>query len=356
MRKKVMFIIGTRPEIVKCASTIRALIQEDKYDVVVVHTGQHKDLADPVYKTFGFIPKYDLKVMTEGQSLDTLLSKMIQRLEMPILVESPDLIMVHGDTHSTLAGALAGYHAKVPIMHLEAGARSPKRYEPFPEEMNRRIVDQIASYHLCQCDSHKKNLKKENINKGVIVGNTSIDAAKLFITKHIDKQKLIIFTIHRRENLGKTVKELIYAINMLAKVFKDYQFVVVTHANPKVAKPLIDGLSKLKNVELYPPLQYVKFVSLMSSAKFIVTDSGGVSQEAPSFKTPVLVLRNVTENKELVNANLIKVIGTDWESVYDNCKRLITDHEHYTSMLGNNPYGDGESYKKVIKEIKKVLK
>jgi UDP-N-acetylglucosamine 2-epimerase (non-hydrolysing) len=172
----------------------------------------------------------------------------------------------------------------------------------------------------------------------------------------VKKDKLILFTIHRRENLGKPVQELIYAINMLSKVFKEYNFFVVTHANPEVAKPLIEGLKGLNNVVVSSPLSYTKFVYLMARARFVVTDSGGVSQEAPSFSTPVLMIRNVCENPELLESNVAKLIGTNWSDIYDNCKKLINDEQFYNSMLGKNPYGDGKSYEKITKKITEVLK
>jgi len=354
---KIMFVLGTRPEILKCASTIINLKKEDKHEIIICATGQHAEIADEAYKMFDIQPKYNLCAMSDGQSLNELLSKMIKRLETPILVESPDLLVVYGDTHTTIAGAMAGFYANIPILHMEAGARSGNIREPYPEEMNRIISDKLSTYHMCQCKSHIKNLKNEGIKGGVEIGNTSIDAALMISDKlKIKKEDVIIFTMHRRENLGKGVNELILAIRMLSQVFKKYTFIVVTHPNPKTHKPLIEGLKDIKNVKLVPPLGYKEFITIMKAAKFIVTDSGGASQESPSLGTPALLLRNVTENPELIKANVNKLIGTKYQDIYDNCKRLITNDKEYKAMLGKNPYGEGESYKKVIKEINKIMR
>ena len=354
---KVMFVIGTRPEIIKCASTIKNLKKEDKHDIVICHTGQHKEIADNVYKLFDIKPNYDLKVMSEGQTLNELLSKMIKRLEVPILVESPDLIVVYGDTHTTIAGAMSAFYAKIPVLHMEAGGRSGNLTEPYPEEMNRILTDKLSTHFMCQCKSHMDNLKKENIANAIEIGNTSIDAAVEISNKlKIPKEKLIAFTMHRRENQKEGVFELIKAIKMLSQVFKDYTFVVVTHPNPKTAIPFIEGLKGIKNVKLVPPLDYKKFITVMMAAKFIVTDSGGASQESPSLGTPALLLRNVTENPELLEANVNKLIGTKCDDIYDNCKRLITKKKDYNAMLNKNPYGEGTAYVKAVKEINKILR
>lgn len=362
MKKKILFIVGTRPEAIKVAPLYHEFKKNGNFDVVVGLTGQHKELIYQALDFFKIKPDFDLEVMTENQSLNTLLAKVIEGIDRSLRDINPDFILVQGDTTTVFGASIAAFHQKIKVIHLEAGLRSFDKYSPFPEEMNRLLTSSIADIHLAPTDTAAGNLQREGITTGVhIVGNTVIDALFLGL-ENIEKseisaeiasyfsfldpsKKTILMTCHRRENFGDALLEIVAAVKEIASEYKDsLQICFPVHPNPNVKNVVHEHLGSLGNVFMIEPLSYPYLIWLMNKSYFILTDSGGIQEEAPSLKKPVLVLREKTERTEGIDHGNAVLLGSDRQAIVDNAKKLMTDAAFYSSFsLKPNPYGDGKS-------------
>lgn len=365
--KKILFIFGTRPEAIKFAPLINEFKNHsDKFKAYVCVTAQHREMLDQVLSLFSIKPDYDLDIMKENQSLFGLTASILVKLQPVIEEVEPDLIFVQGDTATAFIGALAGFYKKVKIAHLEAGLRSGDKYSPFPEEANRTIIGHICDYHFAPTPLAKGHLSKEGIEKNVyIVGNSVIDA--LFMGLEITKsekieqcdelvnvnfdKKVILATGHRRESFGKPFEGICRAIKRIAADFEDeVEIVFPVHLNPLVRETVNDILSGINNVHLIEPQAYSHMIKLIDKSYMVVTDSGGVQEEAPSLGKPVLVLRDVTERVEGIEAGTARLVGTDEEVIYKEASKLLVDSNYYDSMSkAVNPYGNGTSSKQILK-------
>ncbi|AMO53680.1 TPA: UDP-N-acetylglucosamine 2-epimerase (non-hydrolyzing) [Staphylococcus aureus] len=364
--KKIMTIFGTRPEAIKMAPLVKALEQEKMLEPIVVVTAQHREMLDSVLSTFEIKPKYDLNIMKSGQTLSEITSKSITQLEQVIQLEKPDMVLVHGDTMTTFAGGLAAFYNQVPIGHVEAGLRSYDKYSPFPEEVNRQLVGVLADLHFAPTKNAASHLLSEGkySESVVVTGNTAIDAMKYTVDdnyksnimdKYHDK-KFILMTAHRRENIGQPMENIFKAVRRLIDEYSDLALVYPMHKNPKVREVAQKILGSHDRIELIEPLDVVDFHNFAKKAYFILTDSGGIQEEAPSFNKPVLVLRSVTERPEGVEAGTLKVIGTNKQNVYQAAKELIDDERLYHQMSeASNPYGDGFASERIVNHIKYYL-
>jgi len=359
--KKVLISFGTRPEAIKMAPLVHKLSADSRFEVRVVVTAQHREMLDQVLELFDIIPDYDLNLMKTGQTLPELTSKMLLELT-PVLKDfKPDVVLVHGDTATTLASSLAAYYEQIPVGHVEAGLRTGNIYSPWPEEGNRKLTGAITQYHFAPTDSAKSNLVNENVKPADIhvTGNTVIDAL-LFVKNKIEhseqlKSKLdeefdflkvdskkILVTGHRRESFGDGFERICHAIAEVAKSNPDCQIIYPVHLNPNVQEPVNRLLSGLSNVFLIEPQQYLPFVYLMMRSDIILTDSGGIQEEAPSLGKPVLVMRDTTERPEAVSAGTVKLVGTQETKIIEGLTVLLNDSEAYNAMgKAHNPYGDG---------------
>lgn len=364
--KKIMTIFGTRPEAIKMAPLVKALEQEKMLEPIVVVTAQHREMLDSVLSTFEIKPKYDLNIMKSGQTLSEITSKSITQLEQVIQLEKPDMVLVHGDTMTTFAGGLAAFYNQVPIGHVEAGLRSYDKYSPFPEEVNRQLVGVLADLHFAPTKNAASHLLSEGkySESVVVTGNTAIDAMKYTVDdnyksnimdKYHDK-KFILMTAHRRENIGQPMENIFKAVRRLIDEYTDLALVYPMHKNPKVREVAQKILGSHDRIELIEPLDVVDFHNFAKKSYFILTDSGGIQEEAPSFNKPVLVLRSVTERPEGVEAGTLKVIGTNKQNVYQAAKELIDDERLYHQMSeASNPYGDGFASERKVNHIKYYL-
>lgn len=360
MKIKVMSVFGTRPEAIKMAPLIKELERRQEIDSIVCVTAQHRQMLDSVLETFSIVPDYDLDIMKQGQSLSDITSRVLYGLENVIKKESPDIVLVHGDTTTTFAGALAAFYNKVAIGHVEAGLRTNNKYSPYPEEMNRQMVDCMTDMYFAPTELSKQNLLDENIeeNKIYVTGNTAIDA--MSTTVKIDyyhpelnwinaKDRLILVTVHRRENLGEPMKNIFKAIRRIVNEFKDVKVVYPVHLNPQIrdiAHEIFDGCDRVKLIE---PLDVFDFHNFINKCYMVMSDSGGVQEEAPTLGKPVLVLRDTTERPEGINAGTLKLVGTDENNIYEQAKILLTDKKVYDDMSkASNPYGDGHSSQKIV--------
>ena len=360
--KKVLSIFGTRPEAIKMAPVVKELERRDGIKSVVCVTAQHRDMLDQVLEVFKIDPDYDLNIMKPGQTLTHITADVLKGIEEVIIKEKPDLVLVHGDTTTAMAAALAALYQQVEVGHVEAGLRTYDKYSPFPEEMNRQIIDRIADYLFAPTDISKQNLDKY-LNKGqkiFITGNTAIDALKTTVDsnyKHpdlawADGSRLILVTAHRRENLGDPMRQIFRAIRKIVDEFSDVKVIYPVHLNPKVqevAKEILGGNERIRLIE---PLDVLDFHNFMERAYFIMSDSGGVQEEAPSLGKPVLVLRNTTERPEGIKAGTLKLVGTDTNDVYSEAKKLLNNKTCYNRMAeAKNPYGDGYASKYIVDAI-----
>ena len=364
--KKILIVFGTRPEAIKIAPVIKTLQKyPDIFNVKVCVTAQHREMLDQVLNLFKIIPDYDLNIMKSGQTLFDITALVMQGMR-PILEQSrPDIVIVHGDTTTAMAVSLACYYCKVPVGHVEAGLRTHDKYSPFPEEMNRKIVGSVADYHFAPTSHSRHNLIREGVeeSKVFVTGNTVIDALfsvlsainsdkeirdKLenkfsFLNK---KNKLILVTGHRREAFGKGFEEICCAIAEIANSYKDIDIVYPVHLNPNVQEPVrrILGKNEYKNIHLVDPVEYLPFVYLINRSSIILTDSGGIQEEAPSLGKPVLVMRDTTERPEAVEAGTVKIVGTNSSLIVAETKNLLDNQLEYTRMSkAHNPYGDGRA-------------
>ena len=361
--KKIMTIFGTRPEAIKMAPLVKALEKDPELETVVVVTAQHREMLDSVLNTFDITPCHDLNIMKSGQTLSDITSKSMVLLEEVIKKESPDMVLVHGDTVTTFSGSLAAFYNQLPIGHVEAGLRSYDKYSPFPEEMNRQMVGVMADLHFAPTFNAAKNLLDEGklSNNVVITGNTAIDAMNYTINDNytsqiIDKhrnKKFILLTAHRRENIGQPMINVFKAVRKLIDQYEDLALVYPVHMNPRVRELAEAYLGHHDRIELIEPLDVIDFHNFAKHAYLIMTDSGGIQEEAPSLHKPVLVLRDSTERPEGVEAGTLRVIGTNEDSVYEETKRLLDDKQLYKHMSeANNPYGDGNASNRIVNHIK----
>ena len=363
---KVIFIIGTRPEAIKLAPLILKFNSNKKIKTFVFLTGQHGEMVTKVLEIFKIKPDYNLNLLTVGQPLNYITSKIINGLQKIFLEEKPNLVIVQGDTNSAFAGALSAFYQKIPVAHVEAGLRTNDIFNPYPEEANRKLISQIASLNFAPTKLSAKNLEDEKVLGEVFVtGNTVIDAV-LMVSRFYkensseffnDPSKKIIFTtVHRRENWGNNIKNISNAINSLVKANKQIQFIIPMHPNPLVRKNLKEVLIKDSRISLIEPLTYDSLVNHIKNSYMILTDSGGLQEEAPSFGKPVLILRDNTERPEAVDAGTAKLIGTNTERIFDEVNLLLNNEESYNKMSkAENPYGDGKSSERILEHCKNFL-
>lgn len=367
---KVMTVFGTRPEAIKMAPVVLELQKHaDQIQTIVAVTAQHRQMLDQVLDLFQITPDYDLDIMSQGQTLYDITTKSLMGLKDVLAKEKPDLVLVHGDTTTTFAGALASYYQQVPVGHVEAGLRTGDIYSPFPEEMNRKLTGAIAAIHFAPTATAKANLLKENVNPShiYVTGNTVIDALMMTVAgdydfgddlKDVDfhNHRVILLTTHRRENLGEPMRHIYKALRRIIEEILDTEIVFPVHRNPLVRKVVEEELAGDDRIHLIDPMEYEPFANLMSLSSLVLTDSGGIQEEAPSLGKPVLVLRNTTERPEAVEAGTVRLIGTDKDVVYAETKRLLTDQAAYDAMSNAvNPYGDGKASQRIVQAILHVF-
>ena len=363
---QVMTIYGTRPEAIKVAPVIRALERSEDLRSVTVVTGQHREMLDQVNEVFGIVPDHDLDVFAHGQTLNALMSKVFDRVDPVLRDRRPDAVLVQGDTSTVAAVAIAAFYRQIPVFHLEAGLRSGDIASPFPEEANRRLTSQVASLHLAPTARARRNLERENVDASsiVVTGNTVIDAllhaatqrspiADVRLQALVDSGRpILLVTTHRRENWGQTMQGIGRALRRLALAFPERAIVLPAHRNPMVRECLLPPLVGLANVLVTEPLAYGEFTQVMARSHIVLTDSGGVQEEAPSLGKPVLVMRENTERPEAVSAGTVRLIGTDEDRLVREVSALITDAAAYALMsTAVNPYGDGRAAARVVAAI-----
>ena len=364
---KVMTVFGTRPEAIKMAPLVKELKSRPEIEQITCVTAQHRQMLDQVLETFHIVPEYDLDIMKQGQTLNEVVQRVLGSIGEVLEKERPDIVLVHGDTTTTFAGALAAYHSQIAIGHVEAGLRTWNKYSPFPEEMNRQMVGCLADMHFAPTEVSAKNLrdegkKEENI---YITGNTAIDAMATTVDENyenpifdwIGDDRMILLTAHRRENLGEPMYHIFRAIKRIVDEFADVKVVYPIHMNPKVrqiAKEVFDDCDRVRLIE---PLEVFDFHNFQNKSYLIMTDSGGIQEEAPSLGKPVLVLRDTTERPEGIKAGTLKLTGTDEEVIYNETKKLLSDKEAYNAMShASNPYGDGHASERIADAIIEKLK
>ena len=360
---KVMSVFGTRPEAIKMAPLVKELEKRKEIESIVCVTAQHREMLDQVLETFDIKPDYDLNIMKQGQTLSEITSRALMGLEEVIKKIKPDIVLVHGDTTTTFAGALAAFYNQVAIGHVEAGLRTYDKYSPFPEEMNRQMVDCMTDLYFAPTEISKQNLLKQNISedKIYVTGNTAIDAMSTTVKENYSHKELewikpgermILLTAHRRENLGEPMRHIFKAIRRIVDEFNDVKVIYPIHLNPKVREVANEIFSGCDKVKLIEPLEVFDFHNFQNKSYIILTDSGGIQEEAPSLGKPVLVLRDTTERPEGIKAGTLKLVGTDEETIYNETKRLLTDNIEYEKMShASNPYGDGCASERIVDTI-----
>lgn len=364
---KLMTVFGTRPEAIKMCPLVLEMRKYPEYiQPIVAVTAQHREMLDQVLDLFGIKPDYDLNIMTAGQTLYDVTTRALMGLKDVMEEAKPDMVLVHGDTTTTFAGALAAFYAQIPVGHVEAGLRTGNKYSPYPEEMNRKLTGSIADMHFSPTSTSKGNLLRENVDeKNILVtGNTVIDALQTTVREdykfedaELNKvfasgNRLILMTTHRRENLGEPMRHVYRALKSVLETHSDVEAIFPVHKNPKVREIVREELGDLDRVHLIEPMDYEPFANLMAKVDIVLTDSGGIQEEAPALGKPVLVLRDTTERPEAVEAGTVKLVGTAYEDVLHETNLLLDDAEHYRSMAeAANPYGDGRACERIIKAI-----
>ena len=359
---KVMTIFGTRPEAIKMAPLVKELEKREEIESIVCVTAQHRQMLDQVLETFNITPDYDLNIMKQGQTLVDITTRALQSLSEVISQVKPNIVLVHGDTTTTLSGSLAAFYNQVSVGHVEAGLRTYDKYSPFPEEVNRQVTGIIADMHFAPTEVSKNNLLKEGKKEETIyvTGNTAIDALRTTVKDDyyhpifdkIGNDKIILLTAHRRENLGEPMKNMFRAIKRIVEEFDGVQVIYPVHLNPLVRQAADEVLGDNNKVHLIDPLEVLDFHNFLNKSYIIMTDSGGIQEEAPSLGKPVLVLRDTTERPEGVSAGTLRLAGTDEDDIYDLNKLLLTNKDEYNKMSkSSNPYGDGMSSKYIVDEI-----
>lgn len=364
---KVMVIFGTRPEAIKMAPLVKVLEKDPHIDCKVAVTAQHREMLDQVLRLFDISPDYDLGIMQPGQTLFQITARVLNGLQSVLEKEKPGLVLIHGDTTTTFAAALAAYYLQIPVGHVEAGLRTGNKYSPFPEEMNRRLAGVLADIHFAPTSRAKENLEKEGVpSENIFVtGNTVIDALLATVEqdyafddpvlRNLDfiKNKIILVTTHRRENLGDPMRDIYLALKDLVECNTGVEIVFPVHKNPAVRQPVEEILGSLPGVHLIEPLDYRNFVNLMQKCYLVLTDSGGLQEEAPSLGKPVLVLRDTTERPEAVEAGTVMLVGASREDIKEQATRLIKDTSYYQAMAeAVNPYGDGKACLRILDYLK----
>jgi UDP-N-acetylglucosamine 2-epimerase (non-hydrolysing) len=370
MQRRVMFCFGTRPEAIKLAPVIRELGRYPReFQPVVLVTAQHRQMLDQVLRVFDIRPDYDLDVMRPGQSLADVTVGVLRGVERVLRRARPDMVMVQGDTTSALAAALAAFYERIPVGHVEAGLRTRDKYSPYPEEMNRRLVSSLADLHLAPTRAARENLLGEGVPKGRIhvTGNTVVDALKAIraskakwrvpvLDRIAPEQRVILVTAHRRESFGPGFERICRALRMIVERNPDVEVVYPVHLNPNVRKPVRATLGRTPRVHLIEPLEYLPFVRLMERAYVILTDSGGIQEEAPALGKPVLVMRDVTERPEAVIAGTAKLVGTDTEVIVSATERLLHSAAAYRKMArARNPFGDGRASRRIAAALRRFF-
>ncbi|MCZ4336722.1 non-hydrolyzing UDP-N-acetylglucosamine 2-epimerase [Shewanella colwelliana] len=368
---KVLTVFGTRPEAIKMAPLVHALSSDDRFEAKCCVTAQHREMLDQVLELFEITPDYDLDLMKAGQTLNDITAKIIQELK-PVLQDfKPDVVLVHGDTATTFAASLAAYYEQIAVGHVEAGLRTGNIYSPWPEEANRRLTGVLTKYHFAPTETSKENLVRENFEPEsiIVTGNTVIDALLLIkdkietdddLNRTLDAQfpvlddskKLILVTGHRRESFGGGFERICEALAITAKAHPDTQILYPMHLNPNVREPVNRILGGIDNIHLIEPQQYLPFIYLMSRAHIILTDSGGIQEEAPSLGKPVLVMRDTTERPEAVEAGTVRLVGTNVGVIVSSLNELLHNESAYKEMsFAHNPYGDGQACRRILNEL-----
>jgi len=371
--RKIMLVFGTRPEAIKmCPLIIELKRHQREFKTVVCTTAQHREMLDQVLNIFDVVPDFDLNLMTEDQTLFDITFRALNGLGTLIQQESPDLVFVQGDTTSTFAASLAAYYNRVPIGHVEAGLRTGDKFSPFPEEINRKLTGHIADLHFAPTKTNRDNLVKEGIppENIVVTGNTVIDAL-LWVRGKIGSngeryrelncidftRRVILVTGHRRENFGTGLMNICNALREIAQNYEDIELVYPVHFNPNVRRVVSNSLSGIGNIKLIDPLNYAPFVHLMDNCYFIISDSGGIQEEAPSLGKPVLVTRNTTERPEAIEVGAAKLVGTNKDKIISEAERLLTDHNYYENIAHvTNPYGDGKASQRIAKRLLQIYR
>ncbi len=359
---KVMTIFGTRPEAIKMAPLVKELEKRKEIESIVCVTAQHREMLDQVLKVFNIKPDYDLNIMKQGQTLSEITSRVLLGLEEVIKEVKPNIILVHGDTTTTFAGTLAAFYNNVDIGHVEAGLRTWNKYSPFPEEMNRQMVDCMTDMYFAPTEVSKNNLLIQGINedKIYITGNTAIDAMQYTVKDAynndifdwVGEDKLILLTAHRRENLGEPMKNIFKAVKRLVTDIPNIKVVYPIHLNPNIRKIADEVIGNNEKIKIIEPLEVIDFHNFINKSYLILTDSGGIQEEAPSLGKPVLVLRDTTERPEGISAGTLKLVGTNEEIIYNETKLLLENIDEYEKMSkSSNPYGDGLASKKIVDAI-----
>ena len=375
MTVKTLCVFGTRPEAIKMAPLALALNADPRFDAKVCVTGQHRQMLDQVLDLFDLIPDFDLNIMKPGQDLSDVTSAILKGMKQVFSDFKPDVVLVHGDTATTFASTLAAYYHQIPVAHIEAGLRTGNMYSPWPEEGNRKLTGALATLHFAPTETSRQNLLREGIKNGIeVTGNTVIDALLQVVTKlqkevtlqqSLDRKfdfirpdsRLVLVTGHRRESFGGGFERICQALAETAKAFPDIDIVYPVHLNPNVSEPVNRLLAGIDNIHLIEPLDYLPFVYLMNRAYLILTDSGGIQEEAPSLGKPVLVMRDTTERPEAVEAGTVKLVGTDVAAIRNGLSTLLTDERTYQSMAyAHNPYGDGKACLRIIDTLNSVIK
>lgn len=385
--KKIMLVFGTRPEAIKMAPLVKAFQQKkNKFETIICVTGQHREMLDQVLRLFNIRPDYDLNIMRQGQDLYDVTARVLTGMRDVLQEAKPDIVLVHGDTTTSTAAALAAFYGQIPIGHVEAGLRTHNIYSPWPEEMNRQITGRIATWHFAPTALSRNNLLQEGVDADNIhiTGNTVIDTLYHVVstirenpilrqqlniqlrsagyeTTHFAEQsrrKMVLITGHRRENFGDGFIQICQAIKTLAERYAEVDFVYPMHLNPNVRKPIheVFGNAHLSNLFFIEPLEYLPFVYLMEKSTLVLTDSGGIQEEAPGLGKPVLVMRDTTERPEALDAGTVKLVGTDYDRIVNEVSRLLDDNAYYNRMSqAINPYGDGTASQRIVQTIEKAI-
>lgn len=365
-KKKVMLIFGTRPEAIKMAPLVKELKTRASIETIVCVTAQHRQMLDQVLEVFDITPDYDLDTMRQGQTLSQITARVLQGVEEVLIKVKPDVVLVHGDTSTTYAGALASFYQQIKIGHVEAGLRTYQKYSPFPEEMNRQMVGVMADYHFTPTDKSRENLIREGkpVEQIYVTGNTAIDALASTVKDNYDhplfnwiqNDRLLLLTAHRRENLGEPMRHMFSAINRIVMEHTDLKVIYPIHMNPIVrdlAHEIFNGNDRVRIIE---PLDVIDFHNFLNRSYIIMTDSGGIQEEAPSLGKPVIVLRDTTERPEGIAAGTLKLVGTSEERIYNTLQDLLNNKAIYDSMSNAcNPYGDGKASKRIADILEETL-
>lgn len=362
---KILVVFGTRPEAIKMAPVVKELgSRQDEFETKACVTGQHREMLDQMLEVFDIHPDYDLNIMQPGQDLYDVSARILLSMRDVLTQEQPDLVLVHGDTSTSTFAALAAFYQHIPVGHVEAGLRTGNIYSPWPEEMNRQLNGRLCTWHFAPTETARQNLLREHVDDAhiVVTGNTVIDAlhwvmasgkAKVPQFGRDESRRMVLITGHRRENFGDGMRNICQAINALAEQFKDVDFVYPIHLNPNIRRPvqeIIDG--SRNNVYLLEPLSYLEFVAMMQQSTLILTDSGGIQEEAPAFGKPVLVMRDTTERPEAIEAGTARLVGTDRSTIEQHVARLLTDTEEYNTMAhAANPFGDGHAAERIADRL-----